>query len=154
MKISIKYKRDGYSYPQKNLDTDMMYAWNGHTYIAFYNWKEIFECMSVNSPIVVLSKNVGSSASMDDIVKYMLFVINPSAIAIVFPVKQGEEVTEKKETKFDKRQKAKERLEQYLEAEECLNESLEDDSIELSDLVTKYGDGDYVGSTNKDGITS
>jgi hypothetical protein len=102
-----------------------MYAWNGHTYIAFYNWKEIFECMSVNSPIVVLDKNVGSSASMDDIVKHMLFVINPSSIAIVFPViqvGQGDEVVEEGE---------------------------ETTEPEISDLVDTY-----VGSTNKDGITS
>jgi len=117
MKIFIKYKTDGYSYSQKNLDTDKMYAWNGHTYIAFYNWKEIFECMSVNSPIVVLDKNVGSSASMDDITKHMLFVINPSSIAVVFPM-----VEEKVETP---------------------------PNPEVSDLVDTY-----VGSTNKDGLTS
>ena len=164
MKISIKYKRDGYSYPQKNLDTDKMYAWNGHVFRKLNGWEELTICMEHNKPIMVLSdeaEEAGGYVNAERVHKYVEFVINPSSIAIVFPVKQGDKVTEKSKAfppdeavRKEKELKAMKHLDQYLQAEERLNKSLEDDGIELSDLVTEYGDSNYVGSTNKDGITS
>ena len=120
MKIFIKYKTDGYSYPQKNLDTDRMYYFNGTSYEKLRNWLVIINCIKENYPIVVLLDQVGEFVSDGAFADEIECVINPSAIAMVFPV-----------------------IQVGLGDEEKVVEP------EISDLVDTY-----VGSTNKDGITS
>jgi hypothetical protein len=81
--------------------------------------------MKENYPIFVIQKNVGYSVSDTTVHESIEFVINPSAIAMVFPViqvGQGDEVVEEGE---------------------------ETTEPEISDLVDTY-----VGSTNKDGLIS
>ena len=159
MKIFIKYKTDGYSYPQKNLDTDKMYAWNGYVFRQFESLQELLVCMQQNKPIMVLSENVGDHMKNDNVDKYVEFVINPSAIAMVFPVRQGDKVTEKKETlleyTIDWMKDPKSICHScgfVLDSENACGSVLHDPfrgGPDVSDLVDNY-----IGSTNKDGITS
>jgi hypothetical protein len=67
-----------------------MYYFNGHVHKKLYNWLEILKCIRENNPIIVLHKNVGSSPDGNAIHVNMDFVINPSSIAMVFPMKEKE----------------------------------------------------------------
>lgn len=85
MKVFIKYKTDGYKYDQKNLETDLMYAWNGYVFRQLNGIHEILVCMEQNKPILVFSEDVGDHIRDENIDNYIKFAINPSSIAMVFP---------------------------------------------------------------------
>ena len=117
MKIFIKYKTDGCKHDLKFLDTDLMYYFNGNSYKMLHNWYRIIHCIQQNYPIIILNGDVEHPIDDEDFVSKISFVINPSSIAVVFPM-----IEEKVETP---------------------------PNPEVSDLVDTY-----VGSTNKDGLTS
>jgi len=145
MKIFIKYKQGGYNRDLRFLDTDLMYYFNGHVYKSIHNWLEIFKCMRDNNPIIVLSKGAGASPDGSTIHKNIVCVINPSEIAVVFPME--EEENSKKAMQF---------LEQYLDNKEKEKKDFwlcDRCGAQLPDCTCPPS-SDYIGSTNRDGITS
>ena len=161
MKIFIKYKQGGYNRDLRFLDTDLMYYFNGHVYKSIHNWLEIFKCMRDNNPIIVLSKGVGSSPDGSVIHENIEFVINPSSIAMVFPVEYGKSVKEKTEDEelpnFNLYCAA--HSVGYGECENCKKPEKKDFWLcktcgaQLPDCTCPPSN-DYIGSTNRDGITS
>lgn len=175
MRIFIKYKhkRSAYAKGQGFYDTASMYYFNGSSYKILHDWYRIIHCIQQNYPIIVLDDDVDHPIDNEDFASKISFVINPSCIEKVFPVRQGDEVTEKKETKFDKRKKAAEFLDQYLDEEKievpeynvawmddpksiCHNCGFTLDSENACGgvLHDKFRTVGYIGSTNKDGLTS
>lgn len=93
MKIYVKYKTGGYEKEQRFLDTNKMYAWNGHVFRQLCDWAELMVCIEKNKSIMVLGEPVGGYISEGNVdqcndqgAMLVEFIINPSSIAMVFPL--------------------------------------------------------------------
>lgn len=168
MKVFIKYKTDGYSYNQKNLDTDLMYAWNGYVFRQLNSLQEILVCMEQNKPILILDENVGDHVRDEHVDKYILFAINPSSVAMVFPdrsargaIDEAEKVNKEAELRVGAFppdvavRKAKE-LERVEYRDHVCVPSLNGQECEICNLpnAEQHKECNYIGSTPKDGIVS